>query len=102
MIIWILMCAFFGSLLLAWIKKTFFKIEIIPNQFVFISPNISPLLLTPFDIIDRGCDKVHSRSVILTMRRTNEPKPTIINIFWRLFIIKFNKIISIIVVTQII
>ena len=27
MIIWILMCAFFGSILLAWIKKTFFKIE---------------------------------------------------------------------------
>ena len=82
-------------------QREMLKIEIIPNQFVLYSINTSPFFL-PFAYTEKGSDIDHSRSVVLTIRRINEPKPTIINIFWRLFTSQFNTIISLIVVTHLI
>tara|TARA_Y100001970_G_C13623112_1_gene550530 strand:- start:23 stop:568 length:546 start_codon:yes stop_codon:yes gene_type:complete len=69
-------------------QREMLKIEIIPNQFVLYNINTLPFFL-PYAYTEKGSDIDHSRSVVLTMKRTIEPKPTIINIFWRLLILYF-------------
>ena len=74
---------------------TILNTAIMPSQFVFqcgFFPSIS---------LEKGLSKDHCNAVILIISRAIEPTPTITKIFCLSFILQFNTIISIIVVTQV-
>lgn len=83
-------------------ETTMLNVEIIPNQLVCLFPYLYAASKFKPKVLINGCFKVNSSVANKVINKTaSEPTATITNIFCLSFILQFNTVTTILVVTQV-